>query len=310
MALAASVMGARMALAPPVPAKDAESTLRRYAGSAGIRVVSEEDSVAADFLNVFAFANNACENVCAAAPAAVCFGSRRDPLSETVEGEHASRRENDAGAGCSERTTEDLYEDAAREDALDLLDGSSMECVLDRAHPPCLLRPEAIDCDRLANCFFLHGLFEESFMEMLGKLAAQLPGDTSSHNMAATRRFFESEQLGEALLARLPRALGYSRVLPSMRFIEYDIGGYIRPHTDGVMVDSVTGARSTTSFLLYLQDTPSEGTTDFLDNVADGNVLHSVSPRRGSILLFPHDTPHEGTGVGCERKVLLRGDLF
>lgn len=56
---------------------------------------------------------------------------------------------------------------------------------------------------------------------------------------AQTRRFFESERLGEALLARLPKTLGYSRVMPAMRFIEYDIGGYIRPHTDGVMFDKV-----------------------------------------------------------------------
>ena len=66
-----------------------------------------------------------------------------------------------------------------------------------------------------------------------------IPGDTASQNMAATRRFFESEKLGQALLARLPKSLGYTRVMPAMRFIEYDVGGYIRPHTDGVMFDKV-----------------------------------------------------------------------
>jgi hypothetical protein len=35
------------------------------------------------------------------------------------------------------------------------------------------------------------------------------------------------------------QALGYSRVMPAMRFIEYDVGGFIRPHTDGVMFDKV-----------------------------------------------------------------------
>ena len=60
------------------------------------------------------------------------------------------------------------------------------------------------------------------------------------------------------------------------------------------------------------------GETHFLDKLpsdcADGDapprVLQSVTPRAGSILLFPHATPHEGTAVGSHRKLLLRGDLY
>jgi hypothetical protein len=78
----------------------------------------------------------------------------------------------------------------------------------------------------------------------------------------------------------------------------------------------VTCRQTTTSFLLYLRDTPAGkktnsqksvsentqytsgtmelifevfsigGTTDFLDAVADGNVIRSVAPRRGSILVL------------------------
>jgi len=51
------------------------------------------------------------------------------------------------------------------------------------------------------------------------------------------------------------------------------------------------------------------GTTDFL-SATSGEVLHSVVPRRGSILLFPHEALHEGTGVGADSKFLLRGDLL
>eukprot|EP00802_Teleaulax_amphioxeia_P024890 Tamp_25655.p1 GENE.Tamp_25655~~Tamp_25655.p1 ORF type:complete len:283 (+),score=57.42 Tamp_25655:115-849(+) len=197
-------------------------------------------------------------------------------------------------------------------DALDELEDSRV--LHDVLHAPRdaapELSPEPLNSSHLSKCYYLHGLFEESFMDLLGALAEELPGDTASNNMAATRRFFESERLGEALLARLPKALGYSRVMPAMRFIEYDIGGYIRPHKDGIMFDKVTSRQTTTSFLLYMRDTPTGGTTDFLDDVTDGNVLYSVAPRRGSILVFPHDTPHEGAGVGGDRKVLLRGDLF
>jgi hypothetical protein len=46
--------------------------------------------------------------------------------------------------------------------------------------------------------------------------------------MAATRRFFRSEAVAEAILARLPEKLAFVRVLPDMRFIEYDVGGMFR----------------------------------------------------------------------------------
>jgi hypothetical protein len=206
-------------------------------------------------------------------------------------------------------------DDLAPTDALDLLDGSYEKTLF----PGELLHsqaahtnspPEPLDRAHLPTAYYLHGLFEEDFLDLLTRLAENLPGDTASNNMSATRRFFSSEKFGEALLARLPRCLGYSRVMPAMRFIEYEVGGFIRPHTDGVMFDDVSKQQTTTTFLLYLQDTPTEGSTNFLDAVADGTLLHTISPRRGSILLFPHNTPHEGSGVGAERKVLLRGDLF
>jgi hypothetical protein len=206
-------------------------------------------------------------------------------------------------------------DDLAPNDALDLLDGSYEKTLFpgDLLHSQAAHTnspPEPLDRQHLPTSYYLHGLFEEDFLDLLTRLAENLPGDTASNNMSATRRFFSSEKFGEALLARLPRCLGYSRVMPAMRFIEYEIGGFIRPHTDGVMFDDVSKQQTTTSFLLYLQDTPTEGTTNFLDAVADGTLLHTISPRRGSILLFPHNTPHEGSGVGAERKVLLRGDLF
>jgi hypothetical protein len=59
------------------------------------------------------------------------------------------------------------------------------------------------------------------------------------------------------------------------------------------------------------------GETEFLRSVdgggrggrdADDNVLWSVRPQQGSILIFPHDTPHQGAGVGYYPKIILRGD--
>ena len=72
----------------------------------------------------------------------------------------------------------------------------------------------------LKEVFYFHGLFDKSFLSLLDTLATCLPGSTESHNMFATRRFFESELLAAAILDRLPHSLGLKRVLPSMRFIE------------------------------------------------------------------------------------------
>jgi hypothetical protein len=53
------------------------------------------------------------------------------------------------------------------------------------------------------------------------------------------------------------------------------------------------------------------GETEFLKTVDGGggdNVLWAVRPQKGSILIFPHDTPHQGAGVGIYPKIILRGD--
>ena len=79
-----------------------------------------------------------------------------------------------------------------------------------------------------------------------------------------------------------------------------------------VRLDEETATPTTTSFLLYLEDIPEGegGETEFLTSVADGEEVEAVVPRSGSILLFPHNTPHQGNAVGKFPKILLRGDLY
>jgi hypothetical protein len=90
--------------------------------------------------------------------------------------------------------------------------------------PPCpvnvLLVPLIENHPTLRAVFYLHDLFDEDFLCLLDDLAKCLPGSTESHNMFATRRFFESERIADAVMRRLPIGLGLRRVLPSMRFIE------------------------------------------------------------------------------------------
>ena len=53
--------------------------------------------------------------------------------------------------------------------------------------------------------------------------------------------------------------------------------------------------------LLYLTTTPEDdgGTTDFLETVEDeDSVVFSVRPKRGAMVVFPHDAAHVGRCVG------------
>ena len=186
----------------------------------------------------------------------------------------------------------------------------------------------AEDCGRCSH--------EDALIDRLNDLRESLPGDSVSVNMVATRRFFEDPGwVSDALLGALNRRhpeLGITRILPSMRFIEYPSGGQIYPHTDGIMYDPLTERQSTTTFLLYLTTVQDGGTTDMLAGGKWGwgsnpdaerarygaeecsdyetRVLHEVRPLKGALIVFPHHAPHEGTGVFDEEKIILRGDCL
>ena len=169
----------------------------------------------------------------------------------------------------------------------------------------------------LGRAWYVHGAFEASDPALVAdalRVRADVPPSSDSRNMHCDRYFFESEAMAARVLAGLVRAgLGgrFSRVLPSMRVLDYPSGGYIRPHTDGVQWDAATASPTTTSFLLYLADSRETGATNFLAAKHEGaEVLATCRPRRGSLLVFPHAVPHEGLGVGAEGKLVLRGDLY
>jgi hypothetical protein len=83
-------------------------------------------------------------------------------------------------------------------------------------------------------------------------------------------------------------------------------------------VDTMTGRRSTHTFLMYLTDCEQGGETILLkdlkrENRQDENevlALAKVQPRRGRLLLFPHLCPHEGLPIReLYPKVLVRGEV-
>ena len=111
------------------------------------------------------------------------------------------------------------------------------------------------------------------------------------------------------------------RVFPHMRFLHYTSSGTVlAPHIDLCRVNPFSRPsdkqkpehRSTHTFILYLTDCETGGETSLLEEVtADGSArtLAKVSPRKGRLLIFPHQTPHEGMEVVDVPKILLRGEL-
>ena len=170
---------------------------------------------------------------------------------------------------------------------------------------------------------WLHGLFDDNFLRELCDRMWETPGETASQNMYACRHFLRDSVLAERIFQRIPsheaRKLGLSGVCSEVRFIRYPLGGFIAPHLDGTRMDPETGLQTHVSFLLYLSTVPEGegGETTFLTALpgdgGDGvepSVVFSCRPVEGSILLFPHETPHQGEAVGRFPKVLLRGDLY
>jgi hypothetical protein len=169
--------------------------------------------------------------------------------------------------------------------------------------------------DKLPNVLYIHNLFSDEFIEsIINKIHNHLIPDNLSINMFARRYFFNSDEIAKHIHEKLSvismMPFEFVHVFHDMRIISYDVGGFIAPHFDGYQVEPTTQEISTHTFLLYLQSCKSgEGDTEFLDSISSDTLIASVVPEKGSILVFPHKTAHNGQCVGSGGKILLRGDL-
>lgn len=128
------------------------------------------------------------------------------------------------------------------------------------------------------------------------------------------------------------------KVFPQMRFLHYEEEGTaLAPHVDLARRDARdVRMKSTHTFILYLSDCDAGGGETVLlkslckkvnatpaiaatgSNVCstscaveDENSIAAVSPRRGRLLLFPHNCPHEGRAISHkDPKLLLRGEVY
>jgi hypothetical protein len=130
-----------------------------------------------------------------------------------------------------------------------------------------------------------------------------------------------------------------------LRILEYvQEGKSLAPHTDGHKICEDTGTKSTHTLLLFLTDLDEGGETVLMNGRAEGwakqlevvvppecqmntllenNKLETielegedfplvsvgVSPRRGRILVFPHEWPHAGAVTQSFPKIMLRAEV-
>lgn len=121
-----------------------------------------------------------------------------------------------------------------------------------------------------------------------------------------------------------------SAALPHMRYLQYNaLDASSPPHID-LSRRTSDGRTSSHTFLLYLNDCHTGGETRLLrcvnpkkiidddssndtgsntENI-DSNILATIAPRRGRLLVFPHCCPHEGLGAISLPKTLLRGEII
>lgn len=123
-----------------------------------------------------------------------------------------------------------------------------------------------------------------------------------------------SAALRRAVVACGPAAPCAGEAMVQMRFLLYaEAGGGLPAHVDLARTDE-TGRRSTHTFILYLTGCEVGGETQLLEDVSarSCNVLASVTPARGRLLLFPHVCPHLARPVLAEGlpKLLLRGEMY
>lgn len=98
-----------------------------------------------------------------------------------------------------------------------------------------------------------------------------------------------------------------------IRFYRYFPGQQFKRHKDGIATNEL-GQRSKLSYLIYLNDDCTGGSTAFLEyrdvNGRQEKIEYLITPATGTALLFRHERWHEGTPVSAGVKYVLRSDVF
>ncbi len=97
----------------------------------------------------------------------------------------------------------------------------------------------------------------------------------------------------------------------NFRFYRYFKDQYFKPHKDGHVIDD--NKESLLTILFYLNDCSNDsgGQTILMPNgFSHSHSWISISPTKGSVLIFDHDCWHESKPLNFGEKFVLRTDAF
>lgn len=130
-----------------------------------------------------------------------------------------------------------------------------------------------------------------------------------------TRLMVDDVALARALFERLDGAFeelaGWQPVGLNERFryYRYDRGERFNWHLDGAYVRGPF-ERSMLTLMIYLNEGFSGGETKFAETHRHISSALSVTPRTGTVLIFPHRLLHTGAEVTAGRKYVMRTDVM
>eukprot|EP01065_Artemidia_motanka_P010837 TRINITY_DN15811_c0_g1_i1.p1 TRINITY_DN15811_c0_g1~~TRINITY_DN15811_c0_g1_i1.p1 ORF type:complete len:705 (+),score=235.88 TRINITY_DN15811_c0_g1_i1:61-2175(+) len=164
-----------------------------------------------------------------------------------------------------------------------------------------------------AGSYVIDAAVPDSLIEQLTRLWDGCPVAEVARGERNERRYYcDSEGWVRRALESTMRDTPCRKVFAQMRFLHYSRPGQVLPpHTDLYHTDPETRQRSTHTLILYLTDCDGGGETALLPELSDeATPIARVTPRRGRLLLFPHDCPHMGCPVTVPPKLLLRGEAL
>lgn len=176
----------------------------------------------------------------------------------------------------------------------------------------------AAECERLIDLAEGGGLAQQKYID-------------SSTAQARARGVLQDESWGPMIWSRIStmpissittRAQGGDGIHPDVfeptpvgvnsfvRVYRYDIGTRFSPHEDAPFT-APDGSRSFLTALVYLNEEFKGGDTIFYVDWRNPDAGHlRIGPKRGTVVLFPHELWHEGAEVTAGQKYVLRTEVM
>lgn len=189
----------------------------------------------------------------------------------------------------------------------------------------------------LENGFIIEEILSDNEIKVLydiyekqEKIPVSIDGIVSHYNendnICSYRATMFSKIIAEKIFDRIkyliPSQEGYEAIgiNESFRFIDYTNSGILIPHYDGeykrnenevslltIVIYLMTGEKGRTQFIKEVRD--SHNFEDWDRMASDEEVIETALNKKGSALIFPHRTLHQGEQV-IGRKIIVRTDIM